>query len=179
MQGNVFRYNSAMKILPIKNPRAFTLIELLVVMIVIGIMAAVSYGGIIGARDHARLNSAVDSVMGMIQSARSYALSDMQLEVSGDTCDAAYYFVSLSASTVSVSAALTPDCPSATKELISEELTEDVAATVSGGETIGYLPPLADPIFDNEQYIELKTGNDLLTKTITVYPVSGLPEVTD
>lgn len=174
-----------MKILPPKNSRAFTLIELLVVMVLIGIMAAVSYGGVIGARDHARLNSAVNTVVGMIQSARSYALSDMQLEVYGGsyTCDAASYFVDFSAwPTVSVSATVTSDCPVpfTTQELISEELTDDVTVNIIGvSETIAYLPPLADPIFTNEQFIEFTTGNGLLTKTITVYPISGLPEITD
>ncbi len=183
-----------MKALPPKNPRAFTLLELLIVMVLVAIMAAVSYNGIIGARDPSRLNSSTDVVIGMIQPARNHALSDMQFEVAG-TCNADYYYVSFDDLPAITVEAYLADCGGSAyqQELASEEIMEEIGLeiTLEDGSTytipegvppsntplLNYTPPLAETGWDEEITITLSTENGLLTKTIIVYPVSGLPEL--
>ena len=166
--------------LPIKKIRAFTLIELLIVMVLLAILASVSYTGIINARNHARLKSATDTVIGMIQTTRSYALSNMELDVGGVDCEAISYYVKFVGSTgvVNVYAVLDSDCGG--EELLdTETIPEDIEMTLHGATTIYYYPPLAEVEFTGTITIELETIDEAFTKNIEVYPISGFPELID
>ena len=193
--GNVFSYNKTVKTLPKKNPRAFTLIELLIVMVLLAILGTISFEGIVNARNHARLKNVTNTVVGMIQTARSYALSSMEMDLGADgICEATYYYVSFDTDStpdvIYLYAYLDvdgDDCGTAdaSYELDSVEIYEDILITAAP-DFISYEAPLADvgidpvpvPASDPTQ-IELQTFDGTFTKTIEVYLVSGFPELVD
>ncbi len=161
-------------------------------MVLIAILSAVSYNGIIGARNHSRLSAATDTVVGVIQTARSYALSNMEIEISDtESCEALSYEVEFDSSstpnTITIFANLSDDCSDRTATLIEESLSEEITLDIRPSappSNIVYTPPLAEVSFDPDivapDYfnINITTENADLYKVVDVYQISGFPEVT-